>query len=120
MRLLLQDGNLITADQYYVTRNPTRCPSMAGVTSGPVAQPAINPVKSYYSASCGPACNNYTGAHTRHTCVTSDSHAQHAGQQTGQQNLIQKAKSAPPNSLRKHVTDALLVRLGGLPVQVLL
>ena len=64
--MMSQDGEQITADQYYITRNTQRCPSKAGVTSGPVPQPAISPKKSYYSASCGPACNNYTGEHPPH------------------------------------------------------
>ena len=52
---------MVTSDQYYVVRNTKACPSKAGITSGPVPQPAINPVQKYFSATCGPACNNYTG-----------------------------------------------------------
>ena len=56
-----QDGELVTADSTYIIRNTGACPNKAGLIKGPAPQPAINPTPSYNSASCGPACNNYTG-----------------------------------------------------------
>ena len=51
----------MVADSAYIVRDTAACPNKAGRTSGPVPQPAIRPKAGYFSASCGPACNNYTG-----------------------------------------------------------